>query len=393
MGPSDLREILKYSDKPEITSLAGGLPAPEVMPMDEYRRAFEWVLETDGDRALQYGPAEGYEPLRAWVAERMGHRGIPCTAEGVRIVNGSQQALDLLGRLLLNPGDVVIVENPTYIGALQAFTPYQPRYAVVPMDDDGMQVDALEAILAQDRQGAGRVKFIYAQPNFQNPTGRTLSAERRVRLAQLASTYGVPVVEDDPYGELRYEGAHLPTIKSFDTEGNVIYLGTFSKILAPGFRLGWVVASKPLLDMLTEAKRAADFNTASAPQIATYKVVEDGFVDRHIEVIRNVYRARRDALVEAIGEHFPLGVASTRPHGGMFVWAEMPGPVNAREMLMEALEQQVAFVPGVGFHPDGTGANTMRLNFSNVTPEKLRNAARILGGVIQHRLDLLAPTV
>ncbi|MBV9135329.1 MAG: PLP-dependent aminotransferase family protein, partial [Chloroflexi bacterium] len=268
MRASDIREILKVTAQPEVISLAGGLPAPELFPIDEYRRAFEWVLEADGASALQYGPSEGYRPLREFLAQRLSGFGMRCTADDVLITNGSQQALDLMGKLFLDPGDQIVVERPTYLGALQAFNQYQPRYAVVGMDDDGMCVDDLEHTLTRE----DRIKFIYAIPTFQNPTGRSMSLQRRRRLVELASKYGVPIVEDDPYGELRYEGEHLPTLKALDTTGCVIYLGTFSKILAPGLRLGWVVAAPELMEGLLHAKQPADLHTGMIQQMATVEV-------------------------------------------------------------------------------------------------------------------------
>src|SRR5438067_1838934 len=260
MRASDIREILKVTAQPDVISLAGGLPAPELFPIDEYRRAFEWVLEADGAQALQYGPSEGYQPLRALLAERLGRFGMQCRQADLLVTNGSQQALDLMGKIFLNPGDAVVVEAPTYLGALQAFNQYQATYAIVNMDDHGMRVDEVERVLAQRGSGAPRIKLIYALPNFQNPTGRSMSLERRQRLVELASHFGVPIVEDDPYGELRYEGQHLPTLKSLDTHGSVLYLGTFSKILAPGFRLGWIVASPEAMEVLLHGKQPADLH-------------------------------------------------------------------------------------------------------------------------------------
>lgn len=389
MRGSDIREILKVTAQPDIISLAGGLPAPELFPVDEYRRAFEWVLETQGAQALQYGPTEGYLPLREMLAERLSTRfNIRCGAADILITNGSQQALDLIAKLFLNPGDRVALENPSYLGAIQAFSQYQPEYTVIPMDEDGMRVDALERILADDCSGRAprTIKFIYALPNFQNPTGRTLSLERRKRLVELSNRFGVPIVEDDPYGELRYEGEHLPSLKSFDTQGGVIYLGTFSKILAPGFRLGWVVAHPEALEHLVHAKQPADLHTSTASQMATYQVAKDGFVDRHVERIRAFYKERRDVMLRAIEEHFPEEATYTRPQGGLFVWAELPRQVNTRELLLAAVKEQVAFVPGQGFHPDGSGEHTLRLNFSNVPPDALREGVRRLGRAIQDHL-------
>src|SRR5919197_2181377 len=312
MRVSDIREILKVTAQPDIISLAGGRPAPELFPIYQYRRAFAWVLESDGAQALQYGPSEGYAPLRGWVAERLARSGIRCTAEDVLITNGSQQALDLIGKIFLNPGDAVLCERPTYLGALQAFNQYQARYVVVPMDDDGMDVEALERELARDATGPRRIKLIYALPNFQNPTGRSMSGPRRPRLVEVAARYGVPIVEDDPYGELRYEGEPLPTLKSLDRDGSVIYLGTFSKILAPGFRLGWVAASPEALEAILHAKQPSDLHTGMAQQMATWQVARNGFVDKHVEHIRDFYRERRDVMLRALEEHFPAAARFTR---------------------------------------------------------------------------------
>jgi 2-aminoadipate transaminase len=386
MRASDIREILKVTAQPEVISLAGGLPAPELFPVDEYRRAFEWVLESEGAVALQYGPSEGYRPLRSYLAERLTGFGIACTAEDILITNGSQQALDLIGRIMLDPDDVVVVEKPTYLGALQAFNQYQASYVVVPMDEDGMLVDELEPLLARPLPTGRRVKFIYAIPNFQNPTGRCLSVPRRKQLVEMAGHYGVAIVEDDPYGELRYEGQRLPTLKSLDSAGCVIYLGTFSKILAPGLRLGWVVTSPEAMEVLLHGKQPADLHTGMVQQMATYEVCRTGFVESHVERVKAFYKERRDAMVRALEEQFPPQAHFTRPAGGLFVWAELPRHVDTRELLIEAVQDRVAFVPGQGFHPDNTGTNTMRLNFSNVAPDQLREGVRRLGTAIQRRL-------
>jgi 2-aminoadipate transaminase len=309
-----------------------------------------------------------------------------CTADDILITNGSQQALDLIGKIMLDPGDVVMLEKPTYLGALQAFNQYQASYVVVPMDEDGMRVEEVERLLDRPLASGRRIKFIYAIPNFQNPTGRSLSLERRRQLVDLASHYGVPIVEDDPYGELRYEGEHLPSLKSLDTTGSVIYLGTFSKILAPGLRLGWIVASPEAMEVLLHGKQPSDLHTGMIQQMATYEVTRNGFVDTHVEQVRAFYKERRDVMLRAIEEHFPAEAHFTRPNGGLFVWAELPSNVDTRELLAEAVQQKVAFVPGQGFHPDYSGTNTMRLNFSNVPPDQLREGVRRLGTAIQRRL-------
>jgi 2-aminoadipate transaminase len=387
MRASDIREILKITAQPEIISLAGGLPAPELFPVDEYRRAFEWVLEADGAQALQYGPSEGYRPLRTLLAERLSRFGMQCTHEDLLVTNGSQQALDLMGKIFLNPGDAVLVESPTYLGALQAFNQYQASYAIVPMDEDGMRVDEVERLLSRQGSGAPPIKFIYALPNFHNPTGRSMSLERRQRLVALASQFGVPIIEDDPYGELRYEGQALPTLKSLDTDGSVIYLGTFSKILAPGFRLGWILAGPEVMETLLHGKQPSDLHTGMAQQMATYEVAKGGFVDEHIERIKAFYRERRDVMLRSMQEHFPAGAQYTRPAGGLFVWAELPRHMDTRELLLEAIKEKVAFVPGQGFHADGSGTNTMRLNFSNVKPDQLQEGIRRLGLAIERQLE------
>jgi 2-aminoadipate transaminase len=387
MRASDIREILKVTAHADVISLAGGLPAPELFPIDEYRRAFEWVLESDGALALQYGPSEGYRPLRTLLAERLSKVGIRCSPEDILITNGSQQALDLIGKMFLDPGDAVLVEKPTYLGALQAFNQYQATYVVVSMDEDGMRVDEVERVLSQRGPGAKRVKLIYALPNFQNPTGRSMSLERRRHLVGLANQFGIPIVEDDPYGELRYEGQPLPTLRALDRDGSVIYLGTFSKILAPGFRLGWIVASPEPMEVLLHGKQPSDLHTGMAQQMATYEVAKNGFVDAHIERIKAFYKERRDVMLHAIEEHFPPDAHYTRPGGGLFVWAELPRHIDTRELLLDAIQDKVAFVPGQGFHPDASGTNTMRLNFSNVPPEQLREGIRRLGHAIQRRLD------
>jgi 2-aminoadipate transaminase len=388
MRASDIREILKVTAQPEVISLAGGLPAPELFPIDEYRRAFEWVLESDAAQALQDGPSEGYRPLRGFLAERLSSFGIGCGPEDVLITNGSQQALDLIGKILLDPGDSILLENPTYLGALQAFNQYQPRYAVARMDEDGMCVDDVEALLSRQHQDGRKIKFIYAIPNFQNPTGRSMSLERRQRLVELASQFGVPIVEDDPYGELRYEGEALPSLKALDKNGCVIYLGTFSKILAPGLRLGWVVAAPEALEGLLHGKQPSDLHTGMVQQMATYEVIKDGYLVRHVDEIRDFYRERRDVMLRAMEEHFPSSAHFTRPTGGLFVWAELPRDVDTRELLLDAVAERVAFVPGQGFHPDNSGTNTMRLNFSNVAPEQLREGVRRLGTAIARRLKM-----
>ncbi|UCE00370.1 MAG: PLP-dependent aminotransferase family protein [Chloroflexota bacterium] len=390
MESSAIRELLKYTEKPDIISFAGGLPAPDVFPVEEFKSACNRVLEQQGAMALQYSTTEGYLPLREMIARHSKRYGIKITPENVLITSGSQQALDILGKILIDPGDRILVESPTYLAAIQAWNSYGAEFITVPMDDDGMNTDHLEEAL---RAGP---KFIYVLPNFQNPTGVTLSLERRHRLIELADQYGVPIVEDDPYGQLRYEGEHLPSIVVLDSQfrddghpcyrGNVIYLSTFSKTLAPGLRLGWVVAPPEVISKLVQAKQGADLHTATFNQVVAYEVSRGGFLDRHIRLIREVYGARRDVMLAAMDRHFPSEVNWTYPQGGLFLWGTLPSYMDARDLLMSCLEKKVAFVPGEPFHPTGGGKNTLRINFSNANPEEIEEGILRLSLAIEDKL-------
>jgi 2-aminoadipate transaminase len=319
--------------------------------------------------------------------------GINITPDNILITSGSQQALDLLGRIFVNRGDRLLVEAPTYLGALQAWNAYGAEYVTVPIDENGMVTDNLEEAL---RTGP---KFIYVLPNFQNPTGVTLSIERRRQLIDLADRYGVPIVEDDPYGQLRFEGDHLPSVVSLDNQfrensdacyrGNVIYLSTFSKILAPGIRLAWVVAPSEVIRKLVQAKQAADLHTATFNQMVAFEVARGGFIDRHVWLIRRVYSERRNIMLEAMRQHFPPGVSWTHPQGGLFLWVTLPEGLNSAEVLKIAVERKVAFVPGAPFYPSGGGENTMRINFSNASPEKIREGIARLGAVLHEMLGTI----
>jgi len=390
MQSSAIRELLKLTEQPDIISFGGGMPAPDVFPCEEFLEACQRVLRENGPQSLQYGPTAGYRPLREMITRHTARYGIEVTPDNVLITSGSQQALDLLGKILINRGDRILVESPTYLGALQAWAPYGAEYVTVPMDEYGMQTDALEEAL---RSGP---KFIYVLPNFHNPTGVTLSLERRHKLIELADRYGVPVVEDDPYGQLRYEGEHIPSVVVLDSQarnsnescyrGNVIYLSTFSKTLAPGIRLAWVIAPPEVIRKLTQAKQGADLHTASFNQIVAYEVARGGFLDQHIKLIRKVYSERRDVMLGAMDAYFPPGVDWTHPMGGLFLWGTMPENLDAAEVLKVALEQKVAFVPGAPFYATGGGHNTMRLNFSNASPEKIQIGISRLGKVLYEKL-------
>ena len=377
MSSSAIREILKFTQQPDVISFAGGLPAPEIFPVKEIEEATVHVLRTRGREALQYGVTEGIPELRQALAEKMHHYGIPAEPENIFPTNGSQQALDLLARIFIGKDDVVITGSPTYLGALQAFRTYEPRIIGIPIDDDGMQVDILEDVLKKEK-----VKFIYILPNFHNPMGVTLTLERRVKLVKIAAKYGVPLFEDDPYRELRFEGKDLPGISELHKE-NVIYMSTFSKTLAPGFRLGWVVAPQIIISKLVQAKQATDLHTSTFVQYVVAEVMKRGVLEGHSEVIRKVYGERRHIMTDAMEEHFPEGVKWTKPEGGLFLWVTAPEGIDTTELLKEAVKKKVAFVPGTPFFPAGGGANTMRINFSNATPERIREGIKRLGATLK----------
>ncbi|MGA9643513.1 MAG: PLP-dependent aminotransferase family protein [Terriglobales bacterium] len=396
---SAIRELLKITQNPAIISFAGGLPAPDVFPVERFRHACTKVLEKDARIALQYGATEGYEPLREMIARHTSRYGIKAQPENVLITSGSQQALDLIGKLLINSGDRVLVEAPTYLGALQAFNVYGAEYVCVPSDNDGLRTDLLEEPL---RSGP---KFMYVLPNFQNPGGTTLAEGRRHQLVLLAERYGIPIIEDDPYGQLRYEGEHLPPLVVLDREnlrrdrgysiGNVIYLSTFSKTLAPGLRLGWMVAPPDVITKLVQLKQGADLHTSTFGQMVAYEVARDGFLDEHIKLIRRVYGERRDVMLQALEENFPHEVTWTHPFGGLFLWVTLPAGMDSHRLFDAALKENVAFVPGDQFYSGNgfaeEGLRHLRLNFSNAQPDQIREGIRRLSIAIKSQLASLHP--
>jgi 2-aminoadipate transaminase len=395
MGRSVIRELLKLTAQPDIISFAGGLPAPELFPLEGCREAACRLLTEHGAQALQYGPTEGYYPLREFLVDRMCRYGIQAEPGNVFITTGSQQALDLIGKVLINPGDRILVEEPTYLGALQAWNAYQAEYVSVESDDHGLRTEFLEEAL---RVGP---KFMYVLPNFQNPGGTTLPLERRHELVRLSNRYGIPIVEDDPYGALRFRGDHLPSLVTLDAdlqsraglngggfmEGNVIYLGTFSKILSPGLRLGWVVAPMEVVDQLVSSKQGADLHTSMFDQMLAYEMLRTGFLEDHIRTIRTVYGERRDVMLAALERHFPPGCSWTHPEGGLFLWARLPEWLDTGALLPEAVAAKVSYVPGFAFYsvPE-RGRNTMRLSFSNARPEQIQEGIRRLGGLIEGKI-------
>ena len=375
---STVREILKVTEMPDIISFAGGLPAPELFPTQEIAQAFYKVISEDGRLALQYSTTEGYAPLRQRIAARMQTKGIRAAANHILITSGSQQGLDLVAKVLLDAGDKVIVERPTYLAAIQTFSVFEAQFITVASDDEGMDVDDVEHKLREHPD----VKLIYLVANFQNPSGTTLSLPRRKRLIQLAGRYGVRLLEDDPYGELRYRGAALPPLKALDESGLVVYLSTFSKTMAPGMRLGWMVAEPEIYQRLVIAKQATDLHTNTVAQRAADRYLTENPADQHIAKIRAVYGERCRVMLEALARYFPASVRWTKPEGGMFLWVELAPEVRTEEVLTEAIAEKIAFVPGAAFFANEKEHNFMRLNFSNQKPEKIEEGIKRLAQVI-----------
>ena len=376
LRPSTIREILKVTAQPEVISFAGGLPAPELFPVAEVKAAADMVLTNNGASALQYSESEGYRPLREWIETEMGLRKCRAGADEVLITNGSQQGLDLMGKLFLNPGDVVLTENPTYLAAIQAFQTFEAKFVPVPTDNDGLIPEALPELIRQHRP-----KFLYTIPNFQNPTGLTLSAPRRATLARIAAEHGLTILEDDPYGKLRYRGAEIPPVKHWDTAGRVIYASTFSKTIAPGLRIGWMVLPGALFNPTLILKQASDLHTSSFDQRVVHTFLTQNDQTIHLEKIRRAYGERYEVLDAALRADMPAGFTWTKPEGGMFLWVTGPEKLDAMELLQRAIVQKVAFVPGRDFFPADAGKNYLRLNYSNSTPERIREGVRRLAAM------------
>ena len=386
MKRSTVREILKLTARAEVISFAGGLPAPELFPVERIQQATDTILAERGQEVLQYSTTEGMPELRDLIAKRLSSGKFQISRDNIIITSGSQQGVDMLARIFLNEGDRVVVENPTYVGMMTSWRPFDLDFSAVPTDNDGMIVDELEPLLKQNP------KLIYAIPTFQNPQGTTLTKARREKLARLIAQYGVPFIEDDPYGELRFSGEPVPTVLQIEAEqrgattldGNVIYCGTFSKVLTPGLRIGWVAAAYPVIDKLVQVKQATDLHTSTFNQFVSYEVARDEeFLNAHIEVLRDVYRQRRDLMLQTMDEHFPQEVTWTRPDGGLFLMVTMPAYLNAREVLKQALEHDVAFVPCDDFYIGDTGHNMFRLNYSNARPERIVEGIKRLGNVLK----------
>ena len=381
MKHSSIREMLKLTERPEVISFAGGLPAKELFPVEAIRIAAERVFAECGAQTFQYGVTEGVAMLRELIVTEMNERGVRCTIDDVLVTTGSQQALDLLGKIFLDPGDVVLTETPTYLAAIQAFQCFQARFQPVATDAHGIVPDAVDELAA-----GGHARFLYVIPNFQNPSGRTLSIERRRKLVEIAQRRNLIIVEDDPYGRLRYRGEHLPPIKSFDEDGRVIYLSTLSKTVAPGFRTGWIIAGKVVRDKLVIAKQAADLHTSSFDQLVLARYLRDFDNRKHVAKVCAAYGERYAVMDAALRQHLPEGFNWTQPEGGMFLWVTGPREFDSFALLNRALDAGVAFVPGADFFPDGGGRNNMRLNFSNAQPAAIRTGIERLAGICRAAL-------
>ena len=365
--PSTIRQILKVTENPDFISFAGGLPAPELFPVGEILAASERVLRETGAQALQYGPTEGFSPLRETLAAEMRWRGAQCATDDILVTTGSQQALDLLGKIFLDAGDCVLTEAPTYLAAIQAFQVYEARFATVPADEHGLIPESLPGLIEREHP-----KFLYTIPNFQNPTGMTLAAERRQEIYEIAARYRLIVIEDDPYGKLRYSGIGIAPMKALDSEGIVVYLSTVSKTIAPGLRIGWVAANEEILRKLTIAKQAADLHASSLDQRIVHRYLVDFDNDFHVERIRMAYGERYAVMDACLKTTMPPEFKWTHPEGGMFLWVTCPAGLDTNDMMPGAIENKVLFVPGRDFFPDGSGHRFMRLNFSNAKPEQIQ---------------------
>ena len=373
MNPSVIREILKVTEKPGIISFAGGLPSPKTFPVEAFAAACETVLRTDGRAALQYAASEGYRPLCEWVAASMPWE---VSADQVLITTGSQQGLDLVAKVLIDEGSTVLVETPTYLGALQAFTPMEPNIVSVDSDAEGVDVDDLAA-------KADCARFLYVLPNFQNPTGRSMSEARRAALVERAAAIGLPLVEDNPYGDLWFDQPPPKPLTARNPEG-CIYLGSFSKVLAPGLRLGYVIAPKAIMPKLLQAKQAADLHSPSFNQRMVSEVLKDGFIDRHVPTIRALYKSQCHAMLEALQKEMAgLDVVWNTPDGGMFLWVRLPEGMNAVELLPKAVDKGVAFVPGAAFYADHADPRTLRLSFVTASVEQIHIGIAALAQAIR----------
>jgi 2-aminoadipate transaminase len=385
---SEIRELLKLTQSPGFISLAGGLPNPQAFPVDVIHECIEKVFKTNIHNALQYGTTEGLPLLRNVLAERMREKkGIDCELHDILVTSGAQQALSFVAFNLLDPGDTYITSAPTYLGALQAFHAYQGNCECIPMNDEGIDIDSLRRNLKRLHRTGITPKFLYAVATFQNPSGESISLEHRKELLEIASEYDFLIIEDDPYGELVFEGEPIiPSIKSLDTKGRVIYIGTFSKVLAPGFRLAWVIASEEVINKFALTKQSSDLCSNMFVQYVAYEYIKGGYLDIQIKQIKQLYRHKRDVMLKALEEYFPKGTKWTVPGGGMFLWVTLPKNVNTRLMFKRAVAKKVAYVVGDAFYPDSSNYNSMRLNFSYSDDDVMREGIKRLAEVIKEEM-------
>ena len=380
MKSSAIREMLKISSQPGVINFAGGLPAPELFPIEELKKICIRVLEEQGGIALQYSLSMGYPPLRKFLAERLSKDTAKLTEDNILITSGSQQGLDIIGKAFLDAGCFVIVEDPTYVGALQALQAYHPHYVTVGMDRDGMLIDQVEEAIKKSKP-----RFIYVVPNFQNPSGITMSKERRKLLVKLAKEYYIPIIDDNPYGELRYKGEDVPSLKSLGGD-LVIQLGTFSKIFTPGIRLGWSAASAEVMKVFEKMKQSTDLHTNTFAQHVIYEYVKEGYLDKHIEEITVSYSSRMETMLKALDKYFPEDVTWTEPEGGLFLWVELPEEVSATVLFDKAVQEKVAFVPGKFFYATEDKDNTLRLCFCTMSEDIIEEGIRRLGKVFHENI-------
>ena len=386
MKASAIREILKLVQNPEVISLAGGMPDPATFPTEELNEVVKQILVKNSACALQYSSTEGLTELREFILNWLDEAREKAGLDNIMITSGSQQGLDLVSKVLLNPGDTLIVELPSYLAALNAFRSYGGEMVGIPMDDEGMQIDILEETLTKLKNDGKKVKFIYTISNFQNPAGVTMSLARRKKILEVAQKFEVFILEDNPYDKLRFEGEPIPSIYSLDNEGYVISLGTFSKILCPGLRLAWILGNKEIIEKLVIMKQATDLCTTVLNQLIAYEYCSQNDIDENIESNVGIYRRKRNAMLEALDKYFPVEVTWTKPQGGFFVVATLPEYIDTGEMFKEAIEENVAYVPGGPFFADGKGQNTMRLSFCFPSVEDIDEGIKRLGKVIKKRI-------
>ncbi len=383
-GTDAVGAILAAAADPSVVSFAGGLPAPELFPVAEMKKAVDTVFDEHGREAMQYGASRGVTELRELITKRVKEReGIDSKVENVMVTTGSEQVLDLVGKAFIDEGDEVLVEDPTYLCALDVYRSYGAKFVSVPQDDQGLRVDALEEAL----KNHPKAKLLYTVSNFQNPTGKTMPVDRRKKVAELAAKYDVMVLEDNPYGDIRFEGEHVPAIKAFDTTDHVLYMSTFSKILAPGFRLGWVLGDPKVIDKLTVLKQSTDLHTDQLAQWAVVEFFAQNDINKHVDQISALYGKRKDLMIEGMKKYFPEGVKYTNPEGGMFLWVKVPGVTDTVELFKKCLKEKVAFVPGDPFFAGKPEPGTFRLNYSNMQEDKIEEGLKRLGKALSDAVN------